>query len=615
MALVEEIPEELTERIIIDAHVRHIRTKSHYIKNTRKNATGEWKILYDMYHSGEKTLDETALLFAEQLIRDKEDSTHGKLISNASVVCPRPAYHASKECSKDKTLGNRVAEILFEKAGTKDKDGKKDEDGESVGEEISLKIFGCKFITEICNYYHETDKKIWELRRTKSDERVKNMRGMCCVTKFASSSSSSAFGSDVVSEAVAHPTAMPVTVAPYEELAPFMEHLSSNKEIEPNFAEEVDGESIMNCMKFTRGALYTDGRLDLCKQVVGPDWSGILMESLAKNDKVKHFLLGNNIIGTRGAEAISNFIRNPEKKCNIETWYLAGNNINSDGIEMICNALIETRDTQCKNLWLKRNPLMSEGIKHIANLLKNNNTIQTLDLDNTAVFDEGMKYLAEGLKENNSLRTLYIDSNNITPVGVRYLADYFRTRRTVGITGLYISINKLGDEGTVELLESLRDYPYMERLCLGSNMISSRSASTIYEVAMRQPNLVCFDLGFYKSTGDMGCSSNILDDDSSDILGRLLVEHPKLLVFNVSMNHFTDSGIEKMCRAALCSRTLIKFYFSQFQGKYHGELYTRLSEHLLTNRLMTGVTEEQEIRAIRHTGDVRVIDSIYRNKM
>ena len=45
-------------------------------------------------------------------------------------------------------------------------------------------------------------------------------------------------------------------------------------------------------------------------------------------------------------------------------------------------------------------------MKYLSELLKSNNSIQTLDLNNNNIGPEGMKYLSESLKSNNSIQEL-----------------------------------------------------------------------------------------------------------------------------------------------------------------------------------------------------------------
>ena len=77
------------------------------------------------------------------------------------------------------------------------------------------------------------------------------------------------------------------------------------------------------------------------------------MTNLEKNNLIRHFLLGNNMIGPVGARIIAGFVQNQPNR--IETWYLAGNCIDLVGLERLVRAW--TASTTITNIWLKRNPL------------------------------------------------------------------------------------------------------------------------------------------------------------------------------------------------------------------------------------------------------------------
>ena len=81
-------------------------------------------------------------------------------------------------------------------------------------------------------------------------------------------------------------------------------------------------------IRFKRGIVYSDGRLDLCKQGLGTAVP-MITKALEKNDKIQHFLIGNDVVGRSGAEAIGKMVseRSPE------TLYLAGNELDGEGRE------------------------------------------------------------------------------------------------------------------------------------------------------------------------------------------------------------------------------------------------------------------------------------------
>ncbi|KZP14907.1 hypothetical protein FIBSPDRAFT_959345 [Athelia psychrophila] len=117
---------------------------------------------------------------------------------------------------------------------------------------------------------------------------------------------------------------MPVAISSAESLAPFFEYLAKGGDFEKRGDILVQLEPFYDepYIEFEKGVLYRDQRMDLCKMVVGPQHITTLLNALRTNSFVKHFLLGNNLIGPRGAQALAAFLRDyPDK---IETWYLAG---------------------------------------------------------------------------------------------------------------------------------------------------------------------------------------------------------------------------------------------------------------------------------------------------
>ena len=147
-------------------------------------------------------------------------------------------------------------------------------------------------------------------------------------------------------------------------------------------------------VEFDRGVVYVDGRLDLCKMVVGPTHIVALIDSLRSNSFVKHFLLGNNVISKAGASAISSFIE--EKPDQMETWYLAGSQIDSECFRPMINAIIAS--TSITNIWLKRNPLGPYPVDGLCKLIAETKNLRTLDLEHTELGDEGVTKLFTKLK-------------------------------------------------------------------------------------------------------------------------------------------------------------------------------------------------------------------------
>lgn len=91
-------------------------------------------------------------------------------------------------------------------------------------------------------------------------------------------------------------------------------------------------------LEFEKGIVYEDGRLDLCKKVVGTVHIGSLMESLESNHQIRHFLLGNNAISTTGAKAIADFLHKYPNR--METWYVAGCHLTRQALSLLVPEMV-----------------------------------------------------------------------------------------------------------------------------------------------------------------------------------------------------------------------------------------------------------------------------------
>ena len=454
------------------------------------------------------------------------------------------------------------------------------------------------FLSKVSAYYRKRELEEFNKKTMFRQSRNNGNKNMWCSLKTRP-----------ISDRIINPTAMKVDVAPLEELKPFFDYLKSNKPIEPNFFDK-DRKNM--CHKFARGALYEDKRLDLCKQVVGPDHIQELMDSLAHSDLVEHFLLGNNVIGTQGAIAIAEYIK---FKHNIKTWYLAGNDLDKDGIKYICYALAD--DSVCTDLWLKRNPIGPQGAVHVKYLLEHNKTIDTLDLHNTGLLDDGCKEIFEGLKSNTSVKLLYMDSNGFTPTSAKYIADYFDylvANDIYGIDSIWMDINRFEDDGIIEIVKSMGKYRHLKRLAIGSNGFTEKAMAQIYESFKKHPNLKVLDLGMYKSTSDLHELTNRTGNEGSDYISKLLEANKVLEYLAISHNGIEIEGMTKIIDAFQNNNSLIQFEIQQYGLVLGQELVKKFKTKLGENRMKKEIKNiNNYVRFLKHGSKITAIDSIYRN--
>lgn len=402
-----------------------------------------------------------------------------------------------------------------------------------------------------------------------------------------------------VAEAVAYPRAMPVTVAPAEELAPFFAFLEKPETLGE---KPEDGKGPL---MFTRGAFFADQRMDLCKQVVGPDHVGALCDAVAKPyarenapdwGRVRHFLLGNNIAcegdSVPAAESFARLMADP--RVVIETWYLAGNSIGPNAMGVLARAL-ET-NVHARALWLKRNPLGAEGAAHLGRMLAKNTTLRLLDLHTTGLFDEGMEAMARAFLAEDAtlhLRHLYAGANALTARSIVALGSMVTRTRPSSLASLSISINRLGNLGLdalVDLVETgaLGD---LLRLDIGSIGLERPDLSRLTDALVTHcKKLRALDLGTYLSTRDMGEAANVLDPDVTPLV-RLLREHPAIELLDVGICGLPPESLDRLVSALGPRQSL------------HGVGGNRAFHHT-----------ERERRFLKHPKRVLHIDSIYRGR-
>lgn len=379
------------------------------------------------------------------------------------------------------------------------------------------------------------------------------------------------------------------------------------EDLEPllNFLRSGDG--VDDETMFKRGALLPDGKLDLCKQVVGPTGINPLLQSMACNPYVTTLMIGNNIVGNDGARSIAEYIKSG--KSALRTWYIAGNNFDGEGIKPIAEAL--SQDSQVTALWLKRNPLLPAGVGHLANMLRLNCTLQVLDLVNTGVQDEGVRLLFAGLEHNKALKHLYLDQNAITPSGAGWIARHLAEHDE--LETLFLSCNRLGCNGAEILAQGLEKNKNLARLSLASNRIAYRGAGLLCKAVHHHPSLVFLDLGFTKATEAVREVANFIGDRGAEHVAEMLKVNTTLRSLNLLHNAIGQLGVNHIKDALVNNHTLTSLQMTQF-GRVHNEIARELIREYVERNKVLVQDRLQEMNRVEWPDHVTHIMSVYRTK-
>ena len=423
------------------------------------------------------------------------------------------------------------------------------------------------------------------------------------------------------SDAIVNPIPEPVDIAPEKEMQPLHDFLRSEfgKKFISNHTTIIGDDNVIGDniggehtgeLVFSRGTLCQDGRLDLCKQVIGPGGVDDLELSLqidgsSATPKVKHLLLGNNIAGSGLAKAVAKLIRN--KSTAITTWYIAGNNLDAS-ITPVAEAM--EHDTFVQQLWLKRNPLKLAGAIPISKMLGLNTFLKVLDLTNTGLMDNGTKIVCNAITNNkmSGLKILYLNSNGITTESLSNICEMLCSSR---LSDIGLGANRIGDKGCALLADTLDNSTY-EVLELSSCGIGSKGVEMIAKKLISNTTLRKLDLGFLKSTEALGEIPNVMGNQGASALASALKHNRTLLSLNLLHNGIYQQGVSDLANALIENTTLLHLNIEQL-GIPHNEL-TRESIRISLKRNHAELTDEQRKVAMTlinrdHLSEVK---SVYR---
>ncbi|KAF9536772.1 hypothetical protein EC957_009735, partial [Mortierella hygrophila] len=198
--------------------------------------------------------------------------------------------------------------------------------------------------------------------------------------------------------------------------------------------------------------------------------------------------LASTIIGGRDFGILADALKT---NSTLTTLDLRGNSIGSDGAKALAEAL--KTNSILTTLDLGGNSIGSDGAKALAEALKTNSTLTTLNLWYNSIGSDEAKALAEALKTNSTLTTLNLERNSIGSDGANALAEALKTNST--LTTLNLESNSIGSDEAKALAEALKTNSTLTTLDLRGNSIGSDGAKALAEALKTNSTLTTLDLG------------------------------------------------------------------------------------------------------------------------
>lgn len=259
--------------------------------------------------------------------------------------------------------------------------------------------------------------------------------------------------------------------------------------------------------------------LGLANNKLGPEGAALLAKMLEKNTYLTYLDVSSNELGPDGAASMAKLIATPTST--IQTLLLYGNYFGATGVDHVCRAMCTNKEI--RRITLGNNNATDAAAATIADMLKNNYTLESLDIRLNTITPVGIQLIAkEGLSANGSLTALCLSGNPIGPVGADSLARALITHHRSALTFLdfsscgletsgglrmasligssitlkevNLSDNALDDEAAAALAENLATSISVSSVDLSANMIREPGAQLLVDTAQMNPHLTCLVL-------------------------------------------------------------------------------------------------------------------------
>jgi Ran GTPase-activating protein (RanGAP) involved in mRNA processing and transport len=175
----------------------------------------------------------------------------------------------------------------------------------------------------------------------------------------------------------------------------------------------------------------------------------IIAKQIINNKQCKVLSLQSNKITSIGISILAEALSNNNT---LETLYLGNNYISDDGVYSLVN-ILSTHNNTLKTLVLQKNRITDKGVRYLARMLEVNQTLSWLYLGENEISDEGVRILSKAMESQyNTLEMLVLSSNSLlTDLSVDYLLKMIKNNQS--LKKLWIDNCNLSDTGKQKLVE------------------------------------------------------------------------------------------------------------------------------------------------------------------
>lgn len=237
-------------------------------------------------------------------------------------------------------------------------------------------------------------------------------------------------------------------------------------------------EPLAKILRITKTLIH----LDIRHNSVGSEGLAKLIQPLTDQGGDRCSLVTLNLVNNNLKRKAASYLADLLKKNKtLQEVHIGRNPLHPKGMKEIINGLQANSESRVKHLDLKATGLGGKaGLKALIELLKKNETIESLDLSSNGLGPHGAKELSSVFMFKNVLLDLNLGGNDIGADGVSAMANALNEERKVqghcNLQRLSLNWNQLGDEGAIFLAMGLEKNSTIHHLDLSHNKIGSLGA-------------------------------------------------------------------------------------------------------------------------------------------
>ena len=265
---------------------------------------------------------------------------------------------------------------------------------------------------------------------------------------------------------------------------------------------------------------------------------GINFMSTKKDFGITKLSLNNNAITTGGATSLAELLK---ENRTLQKLNIGGNYIGHGGATALAEMLKQNKTLL--QLDVSTNSLGEEGASALAKMLKENSTLQQLNVSSNCVGHKGATELAKVLKENHTLRQLHVSSNAIGQKGANALAEMLKDNSVLQL--LNVRGTSLGQEGCTVIAKMLKENRTLQQLNISYNCMGKGGATALADVLKEN-----------KTLQQLNISGNAIGQEGAIALAEMLKENRTLQQLDISINSIGQGGATALAEVLKENKTV-----------------------------------------------------------